>query len=156
MGECSAYTRWFYPGTEDPATAGILHVSEKAEVLRFDLTLPVPQHDRVIQGAVFWPDGRPAEGVNIFLEDPRWPWQTSTVASTTDKQGRFTAHALDGTRYRIHAAVLASGPASAEPVLIDPGGSPLDLKLVLGRKGYSPHEGLGKGLDDWRKGLGLR
>jgi hypothetical protein len=51
---------------------------------------------------------------------------------------------------------LASGPVSAEPVLIDPGGSPLDLKLVLSRKGYSPHDGLGKGLDDWRKGLGLR
>ena len=150
------YTRWFYPGTEDPAAAGILHVSEKAEVLRFDLTLPDPQRDRVIQGAVFWPDGRPAEGANIFLEDPRWPWQTFTVASTTDKQGRFTAHALDGTRYRIHATVLASGPVSAEPVLIDPGGSPLDLKLVLSRKGYSPHDGLGKGLDDWRKGLGLR
>jgi hypothetical protein len=150
------YTRWFYPGTEDPATAGILHVSDKAEVLRFDLTLPVPQHDCVIQGAVFWPDGRFAEGVNIFLEDPRWPWQTSTVAATTGKDGRFIAHALDGTRYRIHAATVANGPISAEPVRIDPGGNPLDLKLVLTRKGYSPRDGIGKGLDDWRKGLGLR
>jgi hypothetical protein len=150
------YTRWFYPGTEDPTTAGILHVSEKAESLRFDLTLPVAQHDRVIEGAVFWPDGRPAEGVSMFLEDPRWPWQTSTIAATTDKQGRFNVHALDGTRYRIHAAIFASGSISAEPVPIDPGGKPLDLKLVLTRKGYSPRDGIGRGLDDWRKGLGLR
>jgi Carboxypeptidase regulatory-like domain len=150
------YTRWFYPGTEDPATAGILYISDKAEVLRFDLTLPVPQHDRVIQGVVFWPDGRLAEGVNIFLEDPRWTWQTSNIAATTDKQGRFTAHALDGTRYRIHAATVASGRVSAEPVRIDTGGIPLDLKLVLTRKGYSPRDGIDKGLDDWRKGFGLR
>src|SRR4029077_16341951 len=60
------YTRWFYPGTEDPTTAGILHLSEKAEVQRFDLSLPIPQHDRVILGTIYWPDGRPAEGVNIF------------------------------------------------------------------------------------------
>ena len=61
-----------------------------------------------------------------------------------------------GTRYRIHAAILAKGPISAEPAPIDPGFNPLDLKLVLTRKGFSPRDGIGKGLDDWRKGLGLR
>lgn len=150
------YTRWFYPGTEDPATAGIVHVSDRPEVLQFDLRLPGPQHDRMIQGAVLWPDGRLAEGANIFLEDPRWPWQTSNVAATTDKAGRFTVHAFDGTRYRIHAAIFSNGPVSVEPVPIDPGPQPLDLKLVLTRKGYSPRDAIGKGLDDWRKGLGLR
>jgi hypothetical protein len=152
------YTRWFYPGTENPAVAGIVHVSDKAEILRFDVSLPAPQHERALQGVVFWPDGRPAESVNIFLEDPRWPWQTSSVASITDKQGRFTAHGLDGTRYRIHAAtfVQGSGPISAEPVAIEPGGNPLDLKMVLTQRGYSPRGGIDKGLDDWRKGLGLR
>ena len=34
-----------YPGSEDPAVAGIVHVSDKPEVLRFDLTIPDPQHD---------------------------------------------------------------------------------------------------------------
>jgi hypothetical protein len=151
------YRRWFYPGTEDPAVAGILHVADRAEVLRFDLTLPAPQHERVIQGAVFWPDGRLAEGVRIYLEDPRWTWQTfSNLAATTDKQGRFTIHVLDGTRYRIHAAAFADGPVSAEPVGIEPGGNPLDLKLVLTRKGNPPRGGVDKGLVDWRKGLGLR
>jgi hypothetical protein len=150
------YTRWFYPGTEDPTRAGILHVSDKPETHIFDLTLPVRQHDRVIQGRVFWPDGRPAEDANILMEDPRWPSQVFTILATTDRQGRFTVHALDGTRYRVHATKFANGPISNEPVPIDPGTSPLDLKLVLTRKGYSPHDGSGKGLDDWRKGLGLR
>ena len=152
------YTRWFYPGSEDPAAAGIVHVSDKSEVLRFDLTIPDPQHDRVISGTVFWPDGRVAEGVNLFLEDPRWPWMNfSIVAATTDKQGRFVLHALDGTRYLLHAATHVSEPVSAEPVPVDSGAAPLDLKLVLTRKGYSPRDGAtSKALDDWRKGLGLR
>jgi hypothetical protein len=150
------YTRWLYPGVEDPGSAGIVHISDKPEVVRFDLTLPDAQHERLIQGTVVWPDGRLAEGVNIFIEDPRWPWQTSTVAAGTDNEGRFTAHVLDGTRYRIHAAGFASGPVSAEPVSIDPGLNRLNLKFVLTRKGHSPSDGIGKGLDDWRNGLGLR
>ena len=150
------YTRWFYPGSEDPAAAGIVQVSDKPEALRRDLTLPDPQHDRVIQGTLFWPDGRPAGGIYIFLEDPRWPWQTNTVAATTEQEGRFTAHALDGTRYRIHATTFGNGQVSAEPIGIEPGSSLLDLKLVLTRKGNSRRDAIGKGLDEWRKGLGLR
>jgi hypothetical protein len=150
------YTRWFYPGAEDPARAVILHVSDRPEVQRFDLTLPEAQHDRVIEGAVFWPDGRPAGGVPMFLEDPRWPWQVFTVAAATDKQGHFTAHALDGTRYRLHGVRSASGLISAEPVQIDPGADPLNLKLVLLLKTDSRRDGINKGLEDWRKGLGLR
>jgi len=154
----SPYTRWFYPGTEDPAGAGIVHVSEKPEALRFDLTLPEPQHDRVITGTVFWPDGRFAEGIRISLEDPRWPWLTGNVSTATDKQGRFTVHVLDGTRYRIHASSFSNGgPISAEPLPVEPGAKAPELKLVLIRKGYSPSEGFkNKTLEDWRKGLGLR
>ena len=117
------YTRWFYPGSEDPAAAAMVHVSDKPEVLavRPDGAGPAARSCD-IGGTVFWPDGRFAEGVNIFLEDPRWPWLTSNVAATTDKQGRFTVHALDGTRYRLHAAAFVNAPVSAEPALIDPGG----------------------------------
>jgi hypothetical protein len=148
------YTRWFFPGTEDPSKAGILHVSDKPETQRFDLTVPARQSERVIQGLVIWPDGHPAPGVNIFLEDPRWPWQVSSVAATTDSLGHFATHCLNATRYRIHAAF--GGSTSAEPVPIEPGASALDLKLVLARKGYSPRDNISKGLEDWRKGAGLR
>lgn len=94
---------------------------------------------------------------NIFLEDPRWPWSVSTVAATTDESGRFTAKALDGTRYRIHAVShVANGPASAEPVTVEPVGSTAKLTLVLSRKGHTPSEQTGTGLESWRNGLGLR
>jgi hypothetical protein len=150
------YTRWFYPGTEDPAAAAILHVSDRVEAQRMDLMLPDAQHDRVIRGTVYWPDGRVAEKVNIFLEDPRWPWQSFIVASITGPDGKFAVHALDGTRYRLRAAMPAKGQVSAEPAPIVPGADPLDLKLILTRKGYSPMDGIGQGLENWRKGLGLR
>lgn len=152
----SPYTRWFYPGTERPAEAGVVHVSDRPGTQSFDLVLPPRQRDRLIQGAVFWPDGRVAEGVRIHLEDPRWPWQIFMLSTITDRQGRFNLHALDGTRYRIHAVAGGGSPTSAEPVTIEPGGNPLDLKLILVRKDDSTREVAGKGLADWRKGLGLR
>ena len=150
------YTRWFYPGTERPAEAGIIHVSDRRETQSFDLVLPRRQGDRIIQGAVFWPDGRMAEGVRIHLEDPRWPWQIFTVSTISDRQGRFILHGLDGTRYRIHAVACAGSPTSAEPITIELGDNPLDLKLILIRKGDSARQLVGTGLEDWRKGLGLR
>jgi 5-hydroxyisourate hydrolase-like protein (transthyretin family) len=155
----SPYTRWFYPGTEDPGAAGMVHISDRPEALQLNLTLPNPPRARVISGKVLWPDGRPAAGVAIFLEDPRWPWRLfSVVATGTDRDGRFTiAGALSGTRYRVHADRLSGSDwVSAEPVTIEPGSDPLDIKLVLTRKGRSVAEATDKGLEDWRRGLGLR
>jgi 5-hydroxyisourate hydrolase-like protein (transthyretin family) len=108
------YTRWFYPGTEDPGAAVRVHIYDKPERQRFDLTLPHAQKRRVIAGVVIWPDGRPAADVQIMLEDPRWPWQVSNVSATTDSAGRFAVAALDGTKYRIHAVTFTEGGRSAE------------------------------------------
>jgi hypothetical protein len=154
--QAQPYTRWFYPGTEDPSLAGILHVSDRPESQSFDLTVPHPQQERIIEGTVYRQDGVPAQGVYILLEDPRWSWQTSTVAAVTDQAGHFRVNALDGTRYRLHAGAprFPIGPASAEPTPIEPGKEPLNLHLILTRKDYLPIDR--SGLDHWRKGLGLR
>jgi 5-hydroxyisourate hydrolase-like protein (transthyretin family) len=150
------YTRWFYPGTELPAKAAIVHVSNRPELQSFDLVLPPRQGSRLIQGSVIWPDGRAAAGVRIHLEDPRWPWQVFMVSTITDGQGRFNLRALDGTTYHIHAVAGGAGPTSAEPVRIERGGKLPELKLILIRKGDSVRQLAGQGLEDWRKGLGLR
>lgn len=146
----SPYTRWFYPGVEDPAAAGTVHVPDRPAVLRFDLTLPEAQQERTIRGTVFWPDGRGAAGANVFLEDPRYPWTSIGVVTRTDEEGRFVAQALDGTRYRLRAAAIAGGLVSTEPVGIEAGASALDLELVLTRKGNGPRQEM----VDWRKGVG--
>jgi len=150
------YTRWFYPGTVHPGEAAIIHVSDRPDRQTFDFALPPRQHDRSMQGTVFWPDGRVADGVHIHLTDPRWPWDLFMISAVTDPQGRFSLHALDGTSYRIHAVTRSGNPVSAEPVKIEPGGNPLELRLFLVRKGDSVRESAGKGLEDWRNGLGLK
>lgn len=141
------YPRWYYPGTEDPASATTLFFAEAPETQRFDLTLPDRLKDRVIEGTVLGPDGRPAAGARLFVLDPRWLWQSWAAEATADANGRFQLHVLDGTRYRLHAITLRS---SADPVDIQPGNSPLDLRLVLTRKGNSLDEDQRKGTEQYR------
>lgn len=129
------YTRWFHPGTEDPAMAGVVLVSANPGVLRFDLTLPDPQRERVIRGVVLQPDGSVVPDARISLEDPRWPRRPVQFAAT-GKDGRFTLQGLDGTPYVVLAQMLGSRPMYAEPAPVEPGADPAELKLVLIRSGF--------------------
>jgi hypothetical protein len=111
-------------------------------VQTFDLILPEPQKDRIIEGVVVWPDGRPARA-GLTLEDPRWPGYASHRGADAD--GRFLLHSLDGTLYRLHAvggvsSISSFSSISAEPVEIQPGGAPLKLRLILTRPGDSFRE----------------
>jgi 5-hydroxyisourate hydrolase-like protein (transthyretin family) len=153
------YARYFYPGTEDPSNAGLAAIGDQPGTKTFDFPIPPPQKERSVQGIVYWPDGRLAEKVNIFLEDRRWPWQTNVVSATTESDGRFKISVFDGTRYRIHAITMArftDEAVSAEPYPIGPDtdfGQP--VKLILTRKGHSAAELIGKSLERWRAGQGF-
>jgi hypothetical protein len=105
-------------------------------VQTFDLILPEPQKDRIIEGVVAWPDGRPAR-TSLRLEDPRWPGYASFGSS--DGAGHFLLHSFDGTLYRLHAVGGESSisAVSADPVDIQPGSTPLKLRLILTRPGDS-------------------
>ncbi len=130
------YARWFFPGTKEPAGATIVHLPETPGVQTFDLILPEPQKDRIIEGVVVWPDGKPARAM-LPLEDPRWPGYASFGSSDAD--GHFLLHSFDGTLYRLHAVGGESSISafSAEPVDIQPGSTPLKLRLILTRPGDS-------------------
>jgi hypothetical protein len=142
------FARYFYPGTEDPEMADILHIPEEGAVIDADLQLPPEQVERTLSGVVVWPDGRPAKEANLYLEDSRFPIQVNIVRATTDDQGVFSFECYDGTSYRLHA-VSACGQVSecrsAEPQFIPPGVAP-DLKLVLTRPGHSGAEAYQKAL----------
>ena len=102
----------------------------------FDLILPEPQKDRIIEGVVLGADGRPARA-RLRMEDPRWPgWSTFGNA---DADGHFLLHSFDGTHYRLHAVGGQSSVSaiSADPVEIQPGSAPLKLRLLLTRPGDS-------------------
>jgi hypothetical protein len=153
------YTRYFFPGTEDPPRAGVAIVEQAPGSGTYDFMIPAPQEQRRVEGFVSWPDGRPAEGVAILLEDVRWPWQTSVISATTDPKGHFEISAFDATAYRVHAVTMArftNETVSAEPIPLGPGTDlSKPLQLILIRKGDSAAELVGKGLERWRAGLGL-
>lgn len=130
------YARWFSPGTEDRTGATIVYLSETPGVQTLDLILPEPQKDRIIEGVVVWPDGRPAR-TTLQLEDPRWPAQA--IFGGSDSDGHFLLHTFDGTLYRLHAVGGESSVSafSAEPVDVHPGSKPLKLRLVLTKPGDS-------------------
>jgi hypothetical protein len=150
------YTRWFYPGTEDPQSATLVRIADKPEAQTVDLTLPPRQKARRIEGTVVWPDGTAANHVEITLEDPRWSWNIYFVEARTDNEGRFIVSVLDGTRYRVRA-IGRRGPESftSEVVAVEPGTAPANVRLVLSRKGFlKPQED--ESLKAWRSGQGLR
>ena len=150
------YTRWFYPGTEDPRAAVLIHVSDTPERQTFDLSLPDPQKPRVIEGKVIWPDGSPALNAPISLQDFRWRWQAARLRATTDNDGHFEVEGLEGTGYHVNAAAFVGGIIhSAEPVSVEPGSGPARVRLVLSRKGKMPFEAVDEALEQWRQGRGL-
>jgi hypothetical protein len=152
------YTRYFYPGAEDPAQAALVMVGENAGTVIHDFPIPAPLKQQRVEGFVYGPDLRPVEKVQIMIEDIRWPWQTSVVAAITDATGHFEIRVFEGTAYRIHAVTMAqftNQSLSAEPFPLGPGADLSEpLRLVLTRKGHSAAELTGKGLERWRAGLG--
>lgn len=74
-----SYTRYFFPDTGDPAAAIPALVDEGQQIKKYDFPIPAAQKEQQMEGFIFQPDGRPAENVDIFLEDPRWPRRTSVV-----------------------------------------------------------------------------
>jgi hypothetical protein len=149
------WTRWFYPGTENPASATLVHINERPESQTIDLRLPPRQNVRTIQGVVLWPDGTPASNAQITLVDPRSPWDIS-VGVTADANGQFTATALDGTQYGVHAVGQRAGESfTGDPVVVEPGSPPANVRLVLSRKGF-PKVQDDEALKAWRNGQGLR
>jgi len=130
------YGQWYFPGTADAGGATIVHLPATPGVQTFDLILPEPQKDRIIEGVVVWPDGRPARA-RLTLQDPRWSGYASHGGS--DGDGHFLLHSFDGTLYRLHAVGGESSISSfsAEPVEIQPNSAPLKLRLILTRPGDS-------------------
>jgi len=135
------------------AAAAVIYFSDEAEIQHFDLMLPDRQSERLVEGTVLWPDGRPAAGALLLVMDPRWLWQGFVARATADVQGHFVLPGLfDGTPYRLHATLINPpyGTASAEPVDIQTGKNPLNLRLILSRPDNSVSEDQRKGTEQFR------
>ncbi len=152
------YARWFFPGTSDSSLAAILRVPDEPGEQQYDLTLPPRQKESVIEGVVYWPGGRPGQGVIVTLRDLGYPWRGPVAMVRTEADGHFVLRAFDGTRYCLQADSPAQSfgqDSWAEPVEVQAGGSHLQLRLILGHKGSRPVQKADKQLERWRSGMGL-
>lgn len=59
------YSRWFYPGTEDPSAAAAIELQGRPDIRTYDFRLPVRQNERSIEDFVRMADGRPAPAASI-------------------------------------------------------------------------------------------
>jgi hypothetical protein len=136
------YGRLYYPGTEERDLATTLRIPEDGAVVEVELTLPPPQRERALSGVVTLPDGSPAKGAMLYLEDPRFPFLAIVVRAIADDQGLFTVNCYDGNRYILYAVsacALVRDCRSSEPYEILPGVEP-SLQLVLSRRGHAAME----------------
>ncbi|MEO8368863.1 MAG: carboxypeptidase-like regulatory domain-containing protein [Candidatus Solibacter sp.] len=131
------YPRWFYPGTDNQASAISIAFSGRPETRTYDLALPDRQPERSIEGIVSRTDGQPKPRVLVTIRDAS---RTVVAQAFADQSGRFSAHVFAGTAYRLHAVWpgnAADAAASAVPVEIEPGTSALTLRLTLTQPGNS-------------------
>ena len=129
------YPRWFYPGTEDPASATKIDFSGRPEVRTYDLTLPHRQPERAIEGIVLRADGQPMPRAVVTVLDSSKAVVAQAIA---DQNGRFALNVFAGTSYRLVAVGLGNTPAdtvSAVPLDIHPDSNPISLRLTLTQPG---------------------
>ncbi len=139
------YPRWFYPGTDDQASAAVIEFSGKPDTRRYDLTLPDAQSERLIEGIVLTSEGRPMPRARVTVFDSS---ENSVAFDAADPDGRFHLRVFADVPYRLHAlwpGDTRGSVVSAVPIDIQPGTSPLSLRLILTQPGNSA-------LDPGRKG----
>ncbi|HZG52627.1 MAG TPA: carboxypeptidase-like regulatory domain-containing protein [Pyrinomonadaceae bacterium] len=137
------YPRTYYPGVGSAARATVIAVAEGAQLPSYDLQLPPPLVERVVEVVVTWPDGRPVSDALPRLEDPAYPWGSGamSVKKVEGQEGRYQLTGFDGITYWAHAYVnLKGGQARAEPVkfTLKEGAPPINL-VIASPGGNSPH-----------------
>lgn len=129
------YPPTYYPGVRDRAEATIIKLGLGQKLSGYTLRLPPKLTERVIQGSVVWPDGRPAAEAEVYLTDENHPGWIANGSVKTDTSGRFTIMGFEGIRYWVLANVDSPKEMHAEPPLTSPAGPVSGLRLVLTSEG---------------------
>ncbi len=135
--EEAPYPRTFHPGVTDRAQAAVIEVGMGEKLKDIDIQLPPKLTRRAVSGTVVWPDGRPAAGAGVHLEDINFSgWCVNGCATETDAQGNFKLHGFAGYTYRVRASVMRNvkgkvKETSAEPPEVKLGADVHHLRLVL-------------------------
>lgn len=94
--------RTFYPGTSDQSKAMVIEIGLGQKVTGVDIRLPPALAEYVVRGFVSWPDGNPAAGVDVYLEDVNYPgWCVNGCEQHADARGQFELRGYAGGEYRV-------------------------------------------------------
>jgi 5-hydroxyisourate hydrolase-like protein (transthyretin family) len=97
------YPKTLYPGTPTESYASIIELGEGNHVQLEPLRLPPARESRELTGFVVWPDGRPASGVSVWLDDGEHGDRIVAMSVRTGGDGRFRFVVHDGLSYRVRA-----------------------------------------------------
>ncbi|MBS1854955.1 MAG: carboxypeptidase regulatory-like domain-containing protein [Acidobacteria bacterium] len=106
------YPTIYWPGSRNEAAAIAIEVTDAAVAQLYDFSLPPEPKSVRVSGLVIGPDGRPANGVQVYIT----ALPDNNVAMNdenrpqTDAEGRFSFTALEGWEYRLRA--IQSGSRS--------------------------------------------
>lgn len=143
------YPHFYFPGVATREQASVISMDEGEQLRNHDLHLPPPMAERLIEGTVHWPDGRPAVGAIVLLEDDEYyPWESSIASATADEQGRFSIKGYEGRPYWVKPYInLSNGrQMHAEPLKVTTTNPIAGLKFVItSQYGNCPHYRAGWG-----------
>jgi len=102
----NAYPRTFYPGVSEAAQATPLIISRAGEhVSEHVFQLPPRLTERIIEGVVVWPDGRPIAKASVGYQELSTSKDPLSYGTERDEQGRFRIKVYDGFTYLVSAHV---------------------------------------------------
>jgi hypothetical protein len=130
--EGTPYPTFFYPNARERSKAKIFEVGLGQKIEGIVFRLPPRLATKEIRGTVFWEDGKPAAGIEVYLLDDEFPrtyagcyTKSSTkplsnkVSETTvefidctpktDSQGRFVIRGYQSRKYTVNASFWEKG-----------------------------------------------
>jgi hypothetical protein len=121
MNVTLAFPRTFHPGTPDPADATIVEISGAQHHDLEPMTLPPARREYRIAGTIYFPDGRPAAGASVVLQDGTGRLQIESGIRTSDGTFSFVVH--EGLSYVVSASYWDESErqqvsARSDPLLI--------------------------------------
>lgn len=140
------YPPVWYPGVPDESQATIIEVGPGQKFSDFVFKLPQKLTQRIVQGVVVWPNGKPAAKASIHIESEERPGWCVNGCNDADEQGRFTLIGYEGFKYFIHASAYINPEADYKdrkslyavpvPVELKEDASVLKIVLTLDEKAY--------------------
>lgn len=129
----SPHTPSFHPGVDDVEQATVFVISRETNPPDVVHRLPEPIAQVEIAGVAVWPDGSPASGVEINVEEA-----TGYGRSTTDyksgEDGRFSFPTLVGAEYKVYAEYRfgEDGLIRSTSIVVRVGADARPIRLVVG------------------------